>query len=193
VGTIKLAWSPRTQRYVEATRTDALMSWKSETEEDLAPIHMMRALFGPKQYGQGEGRCPPEVASAWEGYVRSLGREPGWPVIVGPLAGAALWPMVSWLLLLPQRCRSHGAIESKQRSATGKYHPSQQWGTSAHPSGTGWTPDTDGTQAPPLLMMCAASCVPALAPCSRLNNQRVVLTPHHPLNLRLQVVRHRLV
>ena len=28
---------------------------------------------------------------------------PGWPVIVGPLAGAALWPVVSWLLLLPQR------------------------------------------------------------------------------------------
>ena len=28
---------------------------------------------------------------------------PGWAVIVGPLAGAALWPMVSWLLLLPQR------------------------------------------------------------------------------------------
>lgn len=28
---------------------------------------------------------------------------PGWPLIVGPLAGAALWPLVSWLLLLPQR------------------------------------------------------------------------------------------
>jgi len=28
---------------------------------------------------------------------------PGWPVFVGPLAGAALWPFVSWLLLLPQR------------------------------------------------------------------------------------------
>ena len=28
---------------------------------------------------------------------------PGWPVIVGPLVGAALWPIVSWLLLLPQR------------------------------------------------------------------------------------------
>jgi rod shape-determining protein MreD len=28
---------------------------------------------------------------------------PGWQAIVGPLAGAALWPVVSWLLLLPQR------------------------------------------------------------------------------------------
>jgi len=28
---------------------------------------------------------------------------PGWPIVVGPLAGAALWPMLSWLLLLPQR------------------------------------------------------------------------------------------
>jgi rod shape-determining protein MreD len=28
---------------------------------------------------------------------------PGWPIIVGPLAGAALWPVVSWVLLLPQR------------------------------------------------------------------------------------------
>ena len=28
---------------------------------------------------------------------------PGWPVLVGPLLGAALWPAVTWLLLLPQR------------------------------------------------------------------------------------------
>ena len=28
---------------------------------------------------------------------------PGWPIIVGPLAGALLWPVISWLLLLPQR------------------------------------------------------------------------------------------
>ena len=28
---------------------------------------------------------------------------PGWPIVVGPLAGAMLWPATSWLLLLPQR------------------------------------------------------------------------------------------
>jgi rod shape-determining protein MreD len=28
---------------------------------------------------------------------------PGWALLVGPLAGACLWPAVSWLLLLPQR------------------------------------------------------------------------------------------
>ncbi|MGQ0543974.1 MAG: rod shape-determining protein MreD [Betaproteobacteria bacterium] len=28
---------------------------------------------------------------------------PGWPVFVGPVAGALLWPAVTWLLLLPQR------------------------------------------------------------------------------------------
>jgi rod shape-determining protein MreD len=28
---------------------------------------------------------------------------PGWPIFVGPLAGAMLWPLVSWALLLPQR------------------------------------------------------------------------------------------
>jgi rod shape-determining protein MreD len=28
---------------------------------------------------------------------------PGWPVFIGPLAGAALWPTLSWVLLLPQR------------------------------------------------------------------------------------------
>lgn len=30
---------------------------------------------------------------------------PGWPIIVSPLAGAILWPVVTWLLLLPQRRR----------------------------------------------------------------------------------------
>jgi len=28
---------------------------------------------------------------------------PGWPVFVGPLVGAMLWPAVTWFLLLPQR------------------------------------------------------------------------------------------
>jgi rod shape-determining protein MreD len=28
---------------------------------------------------------------------------PGWTLYVGPLVAAALWPVVSWLLLLPQR------------------------------------------------------------------------------------------
>ena len=28
---------------------------------------------------------------------------PGWALLVGPLAGAVLWPLVTWLLLLPQR------------------------------------------------------------------------------------------
>ena len=28
---------------------------------------------------------------------------PGWALYVGPLVGALLWPMVSWLLVLPQR------------------------------------------------------------------------------------------
>jgi rod shape-determining protein MreD len=28
---------------------------------------------------------------------------PGWAMFIGPLAGAALWPLLSWLLLMPQR------------------------------------------------------------------------------------------
>ncbi len=28
---------------------------------------------------------------------------PGWAILVGPLAGALLWPAATWLLLLPQR------------------------------------------------------------------------------------------
>ena len=28
---------------------------------------------------------------------------PGWAMLVGPAAGAILWPVVSWLLLIPQR------------------------------------------------------------------------------------------
>ena len=34
----------------------------------------------------------------------ALGAEfPGWIVLVGPLIGAALWPLVTTLLLMPQR------------------------------------------------------------------------------------------
>jgi rod shape-determining protein MreD len=28
---------------------------------------------------------------------------PGWAILVGPVAGALLWPALTWLLLLPQR------------------------------------------------------------------------------------------
>ena len=28
---------------------------------------------------------------------------PGWAIVIGPLAAAILWPLVTWLLLLPQR------------------------------------------------------------------------------------------
>jgi rod shape-determining protein MreD len=28
---------------------------------------------------------------------------PGWAIYMSPIAGAVLWPMVSWLLVLPQR------------------------------------------------------------------------------------------
>jgi len=28
---------------------------------------------------------------------------PGWPIFVGPIAGALLWPLATWLLLMPQR------------------------------------------------------------------------------------------
>ena len=34
---------------------------------------------------------------------------PGWALFVGPLVGAALWPLASWLLLRPQRRREREA------------------------------------------------------------------------------------
>lgn len=45
------------------------------------------------------------VAQALAVLVRLVAGDdfPGWPILVGPLAGAILWPLVSWLLLLPQR------------------------------------------------------------------------------------------
>ena len=34
---------------------------------------------------------------------------PGWPLFVRPLFGALLWPVVTWLLLIPQRRRANEA------------------------------------------------------------------------------------
>ena len=31
------------------------------------------------------------------------GHHPGWHIVVGPLIGAALWPLVTLVLLMPQR------------------------------------------------------------------------------------------
>jgi rod shape-determining protein MreD len=35
--------------------------------------------------------------------VAAGGASPGWPILVGPIIGAMLWPVATWLLLLPQR------------------------------------------------------------------------------------------
>jgi len=45
------------------------------------------------------------VAEAIELFVRLAAGDsfPGWPIFVGPLVGAALWPATTWLLLLRQR------------------------------------------------------------------------------------------
>ena len=45
------------------------------------------------------------VAQAVSLLVRVIAGDgfPGWALFVGPLFGALLWPIVSWLLLLPQR------------------------------------------------------------------------------------------
>ena len=32
---------------------------------------------------------------------------PGWPIFLGPLLGALLWPVATWLLLRPQRRQAH--------------------------------------------------------------------------------------
>ncbi len=37
-------------------------------------------------------------------------RFPGWALFAGPLIGAALWPLVSWLLLQPQRRREREPV-----------------------------------------------------------------------------------
>jgi rod shape-determining protein MreD len=43
---------------------------------------------------------------------------PGWAMLVGPAAGAILWPMVSWLLLIPQRVRLNCATRSGSSSSS---------------------------------------------------------------------------
>jgi hypothetical protein len=195
VGTIRLAWSPRTQRYVEATRKDALMSWKAQTWEDLRPAQLMGALFGPEQYGQGEGRCPPEVASAWEGYVRSLGKEPGWSTVatLAPVgAGARTW-VEAWAGAVKAISVGAGATEAtKKKQQLEKQRDdairAEQWKDVQRVTAElAALPGAAETPAPPalddvrsLLRACTGTLFQAQQP------TRVVLTPHHPLNLRLQ-------
>jgi hypothetical protein len=195
VGTIRLAWSPRTQRYVEATRQDALMSWKVLAAEDLRPAQLMRALFGPEQYGQGEGRCPPEAASAWEGYVRSLGKEPGWSTMatLAPVGAAARIWVEAWagaVAAISAGAGATGAVEKKQRLEKQRDDAirAKQWEDVQRVTAElDALADATGTPAPPalddvrsLLRACTGTVFETQQP------TRVVLTPHHPLNLRLQ-------
>jgi hypothetical protein len=195
VGTVKLSWSLRTQRYVEATRKDALMSWKAEAVEDLTPAQVIQALFGPKQYGQGEGRCPPEVAAAWEGYVRSLGREPGCSVMatLAPIGAAARSWVEAWsaaVAAVSVRAGATEAMAKKQKLETQKGDAirSGQWkDVQRLQVELDALPDIAGTSVPPplddvrsLLRACTGTLFEKQQP------TRIVLTPHHPLNIRLE-------
>ena len=54
VGTIKLSWSLRTQRYVEATRKDALMSWKAETSRTCRRLRCCRRCSDRSSMARGK-------------------------------------------------------------------------------------------------------------------------------------------
>jgi hypothetical protein len=197
VGTITVTWSSMADRLVESTRTDALMSWKSEMRDERRPANLLRALFGAEVFGKSEGRCPPEVASAWEAYVRSLGREPGWSTMttVAPVGEAARKWVEAWadaVAAVSARAGSTDAIEQKQQLekqrdaaiAAAQWDEVQRITAELHA-----LPDVAASSVPPalddvrsLLRACTGTLLDRQQPAW------VVLTPHHALNLRLKTL-----
>lgn len=196
MGTVNLPL-PRARRLLEATRSDALMSWRLETQEDLPGTRLLAALFGPDQYPHGEGRCPREVIDAREAYVRSLGREPGWSTVaaLAPLGASARAWVETWAGAIGRISLGAGAAEAAGRRQDLERQRDfaireQRWPDvqriaselEALPdaSAAGTLPPLEDVRS--LLRACAGSVHERGVP------TRLVLTPHHPLTLRLQAI-----
>ena len=191
MGAIRLEWSPRAQRHVESTLKEALTLWACDRESpgNVTPARLLETLFGAEGSSKPVARSTPELNEAWEGYRKSFGPTRGWPAmaILAPVgAGGREW-VKAWASAVAGIAAGE---DDKRRQLENQREEAALAGDSgeflrltaelkALPKGaSSREPTLDDARS--ILGACTGSLRDGDG------TARLVLTPHHPLSLRLR-------
>mgnify|MGYP005809889423 CR=1 FL=1 len=191
MGAMRLEWSPRAQRHVEGTLKEALTLWACDQEGpgNVTPARLLERLFGAEGCSKPVARSTKELYEAWEGYRKSFGPARGWPAmaILAPVgAGGREW-VKAWADAVAgiaaggadrrrelERLRDE-AIRKQQFTELLRLQSELD---TLDPAAAAPAPTLDDVRS--ILGACTGSLRDGEG------TARLVLTPHHPLSLRLR-------
>ena len=193
MGAIRLEWSPRAQRHVESTLKEALTLWACDREGlgNVTPARLLETLFGAEGSSKPVARSTQELNEAWEDYRKSFGPARGWPAmaILAPVgAGGREW-VKAWANAVAGIAAGE---DDKRRQLENEREEAAIAGDSekflrftaelkALPKGASSpAPTLDDVRS--ILGACTGSVRDGEGAA------RLVLTPHHPLSLRLRAL-----
>jgi hypothetical protein len=189
-GTVVLTVSPRTAALLRASRSDTLIS--SRREGVLPANNLLSGLFESSDAEKiPEDPDHEELRKAWQNWVRALGIDNGWADIasVAPLPMAARNWVEAWTRSLEQvGTGSAGQQELQEIRAQidAETDPNEirqlamRMATLAQTQPTG--PNISLNDVRKLLRLCTGTTTEGG------QSRQLVLTPHHPLVLRLRLV-----
>ncbi len=121
LGRLRLRWSARARRFWQLTRTQVPQSWHKEMPTgEPSPIgtKLLGQLLDLEQFKfAGEANRSESVTSAWDKYVKAGGSEPGWEIaaLVAPTTAAARQWVNAWEEALRAIDHSAAQIETKRQ------------------------------------------------------------------------------
>ncbi len=193
MGAMRLEWSPRAQRHVEGTLKEALTFWTTDREGlgNMSPAWLLERLFSAEGSSKPVARSTPELNEAWEGYRKSFGPAPGWSAmaILAPVGAAARTWVQAWANAVAniaaggadkrrelERQRDE-AIRERQFTDLVRLQSELD---ALGPATAALAPTLDDVRS--ILGACTGSLHDGEG------TARLVLTPHHPLSLRLRTL-----
>jgi len=192
IGAIRLEWSPRAQRHVESTLKEALTLWTCDREGpgNVTPARLLESLFGAEGSSRPVARTP-ELNEAWEDYRKSFGPARGWPAmaILAPVgAGGCEW-VKAWANavagIAAGGAEKRRELEKQRDEAIRNLQFAELPRLQAEldtlgPANAAPEPTLDDVRS--ILGACTGSLRDGEGAA------RLVLTPHHPLSLRLRAL-----
>jgi len=193
MGTMRLEWSPRGQRHVENTLKEALTLWACDREGpgNVGPARLLETLFGAEASSKPVARSTHELNEAWEGYRKSFGPARGWPAmaILAPVgAGGREW-VKAWANavagIAAGGAEKRRELEKQRDEAIRNRQFTELPRLQAEldtlgPANAAPEPTLDDVRS--ILGACTGSLRDGEGAA------RLVLTPHHPLSLRLRAL-----
>ena len=194
MGTLALQWRQKWRRLVETTRSEVLTSWQVDVGNTAHsdPLKVLAEAFTPEAARAEVPTAMPAIGDHWTAYRASLGSgQPGWAIaaLAGPISGPARNWVEAWYESLGLVDKASKGKEAERRTAEivdelGK-HPERAAELSKELKDLLQERTTKGAtieDVRSVLRVCTAEVRRAGA------REHLILSPHHPLVLRLRAL-----